>query len=613
MIPLDRKPPGMDIALFDRVLLDRPAAAPVIPDGAAVLLRDLTAGLHRAAAPIEPTLMAVGAALGESLTLLNGIGDDFRSLSALIESPDGIGAVAALTQARQGTLGLTGNAQRTLSGLTALDAEGTAMAALLAALSRVIGEITALATNAKVQAAQIRSTTDDFTVFTQEIDRLHRLANGTTQRAADRLSGLRTAIGAACAAAAGFHRDNRGDLDDIGNRLKASLDELTARRNAARDAARRFAARAAEIGTRITRCILDLQVGDVTNQRVEHIGHALDLMRVMIGDAAPASVPGDSAWLTTIPPARRPALLAAVCELQTRQCAEASRDFTAQMGSLKGNLAALAQDAEAIAAEARRMFGDAEASDRSFIHDVAAGVDRAILLLDRYCGADDAIRTQIVQVSAGFAAMTRDVAAIHSIDTDMRLMGLNTTLKCARLGEAGKALGVVAQELRACSRRTEEHSKGIAVAIESAAAHAADLDQRSATNHSAATELASGMMGSMAALRKLEAEQQKTLGTLTRACQQASTRLDGAAGRLIIDGDLDAFSRSLTGRLAPLAGLLADAARADGIEDDLTRLFKDRYTADSERRVHGGAALGWVGGGVVARPEPDGGEIDFFF
>lgn len=612
MTPLDRKLPGMDTTFPDGALSDRPAAAHPIPDGTAALLRDVAAGLRGAAAPIEPTLMAVGAALGESLTLLEGIGDDFRRLSALTESQDGIGAVAALTQARQGTLGLTGNAQRTLTGLTALDAEGTAMAALLAALARVIGDITALATNAKVQAAQIRSTTDDFTVFTQEIDRLHRLANGTTQRAADRLSGLRAAIAAACAAAAGFHRDNRGDLDDIGTRLKASLDELTVRRNAARDAARRFAARAAEIGTRITRCILDLQVGDVTNQRVEHIGHALDLMRVMIGDAAPAAVPGDNAWLTVIEPARRPVLLAAVCDLQTRQCAEASRDFTAQMGSLKGNLAALAQDAEAIAAEARRMFGDAEASDRSFIHDVAAGVDRAILLLDRYCGADDAIRAQIVQVSEGFAAMTRDVAAIHSIDTDMRLMGLNTTLKCARLGEAGKALGVVAQELRACSRRTEDHSKAIGVAIGSAAAHATGLDEHSAANHRAATELASGMMGSMAALRKLEAEQQKALGTLTRACQQASARLDGAAARLVVDGELDSFGRSLAGRLAPLAGLVPGAARADGVEDELTHLFRDRYTADSERRVHGGAALAWVGGGAAPGPDSGAGDIDFF-
>ncbi len=598
----------MDMARLDRPRPD--TAVPAIPDGSAALLRDLATGLRRAAAPIEPTLMAVGAALGESLTLLNGIGDDFRCLSALIESQDGIDAVAALTQARQGTLGLTGNAKRTLTGLTALDAEGATMAALLNALSRVIGEITALAINAKVQAAQIRSTTDDFTVFTQEIDRLHRLANGTTQRAADRLAGLRSAIAAACAAATGFHRDNRGDLDDIGSRLKGSLDELMVRRNTARDAARRFAARAAEIGTRITRCIHDLQVGDVTNQRVEHIGHALDLMRVMTGDAPPSVVPGDNAWLTGIDPARRPALLATVCALQTRQCAETSRDFTAQMESLKGNLAALAQDAETIAAEARRMFSDAEADDHSFIRDVAAGVDRAILLLDRYCGADDAIRAQIVQVTEGFAAMTRDVAAIHSIDTDMRLMGLNTTLKCARLGVAGKALGVVAQELRACSRRTEEHSRSIALAIKSAAAHATDLDQHSAANHRAATELASGMMESMAALRKLEAEQQKTLGSLTSACHQASARLSGTVARLTVDGELDAFGRSLAGRLAPLAGLLPDATRADGVEDDLTRLFKDRYTADSERRVHGGAALGWIG---ATGSGDDGGEINVFF
>ncbi|WP_372395438.1 hypothetical protein ABMY26_09400 [Azospirillum sp. HJ39] len=588
-----------------------------VPDSTAGLLRDLTVELREASAPIEATFLGVGDALGRSLGLLNAIGDRFRALSTLIDSEDGSRAVDMLTGVCSGTDGLAGNARHTLDGLDGLEQAGTGMAALFTNLSAIIGEITALAINAKVQSVQIRSTTDDFSVFNREIDRLHRLAEETTAKASSRLVTLRAAITTAKGSAAGFQHDNRAHLDDAGTRLRRSLDALVARRAAVREAACRFADRVEEIGRRIARCIGDLQVGDVTSQRLAHIGDALEVLRALTGDADPTLLRSDRRWLATLEPGRRAELLVAICELQGRQCRDANRDFAQQVASLAANLAGLLQDAGAIAGEAQRLFGsgvpsaaqrDGEAGP-AFLQGVAAEVDRALQLLDRYCRADEVIRAQVVQVSDGFGAMRRDVAAIHSIDVDMRLMGLNTTLKCTRLGPAGRALGVVAQELRACSRRTEDVSEAIAQAIRSASERAGDLDRRSADDHLAAAGLTDRMTVAMGILRTLQADQERALQALIRDCATASGLLGTAMAPLGIGPRQEEFAERFAQRLALIAGSLPAAAHGADVAGDLHRLFGDTYTVDSERLIHGGIAPSVS----PAHIDADGAGMDDFF
>jgi hypothetical protein len=45
--------------------------------------------------------------------------------------------------------------------------------------------------------------------------------------------------------------------------------------------------------------------------------------------------------------------------------------------------------------------------------------------------------------------LTERIAGIQNIRADVQMMALNTTLKCSRIGETGKPLGVIAVELRA--------------------------------------------------------------------------------------------------------------------------------------------------------------------
>ncbi|MBP2230908.1 hypothetical protein J2847_004217 [Azospirillum agricola] len=586
------------------------------------VVRSLKAELHDASAPIETAFLAVGETLSQILDRMAAIGERFRALSVLIDSEDGVDASGRLGRIRAVTDGLAANLEQTLADLTGLDEAGADMAALLGNLSRIIGEITALAINAKVQSVQIRSGTDDFSVFNREIDRLHRLAEEATTQAIGHLGALRNAISSAKDGAAVFQRDNRMRLVDVGRRLQDSLDKLTACRSTAQQAARRFADRIGEVGQRIARCISELQVGDLTCQRLSHIGAALDVLGLLAETPQAAALPQERRWLADLDDRHRIDLSAAICALQIRQYEEASGDFSSQVASLKANLEALVRDADAIAREAATLFGSerghlggdhppgaAKTPGGSMLGDVATDVDRALGLLQHYCRSDDALRERVFEVSHGFDAMGRDVLAIRSIDTDMRLMGLNTTLKCTRLGPEGRGLGVVAQELRACSRRTEGVSKAITGAIQSATRRAAALDQRSGTSHQAAREVAGEMSNSMDCLNRLHADQMRSLSALTGDCLEVSRLLTGTIDRLAIEQRLEASTLRFVERVEAASKI--GEIHASGIADDLHRLFANLYTAERERKTHSQL----FGGGCPDESQGQGqdGAMDDFF
>ncbi|KAA0594822.1 hypothetical protein J2848_004545 [Azospirillum lipoferum] len=595
------------------------AGTGALPSGLDIgVVRSLKTELHDASAPIEAAFLAVGETLSQTLARMEAIGERFRTLSALIDKEDGADASGRLGRVRGVTDGLVANLRQTLDDLTGLDESGAEMAALLGSLSRIIGEITALAINAKVQSVQIRSGSDDFSVFNREIDRLHRLAEEATTQAVGHLAELRTAISTARDGAAIFQRDNRTRLDDVGRRLQGSLDTLTACRNTAQQAARRFAGRAGEIGQRIARCISDLQVGDLTCQRLAHIGTALDVLGLLADPPRDppkaAALPQDLRWLADLDRDHRTDLSVAICALQIRQYEEANGDFGSQVASLKANLDALVRDADAIAREAAELFGSgrgdpgaAGSTDGSVLADVAQDVDRALDLLHHYCRSDDVLRERVVEVSHGFDAMGRDVRAIRSIDTDMRLMGLNTTLKCTRLGTEGRGLGVVAQELRACSRRTEDVSKAITEAIQTAARRANALDLRSGTDQRSAKELAGEMRSSMDCLNRLHADQMRSLSGLTADCLEVSRLLTGTMDRLAIEQRLEAFARRFVERME--ASVTINQSPAPGVVDNLHRLFGNLYTAERERKTH----AEFVGVHHMEETGDKGGDTDEFF
>jgi len=536
-------------------------------------LRAIAGSLAALRSPTEPVFLALGKVLAEALGMLEHLGADFATLALSLQAEQATSASAALRGGVEAAAALAAKAAEATTLLRRLGGNAAAGVRPLATLTKVVAEVHALAINARIEAAQVQANGIDFTVFTTEIARLGRLAGDAVGKAADRLARLGPAITHAIAAEEAFDSTDGRELDAVRGRLQTSLEELARRRRQAGEAAAVVARKAGRITARIAACVVALQINDLTSQRIEHVCDAIGLLDTILDEQ-------------DLDGGRGEALVASVCRLQAHQLTTAADDFGREIGCLKANMKDLAGDAEEVLAEAAAMIGG-NGSATSFVGDLRDNVERAAALLSAYGVAEARVQALIGTVSEGFAAMEGDLVAIHSIDTDMRIMGLNASLKCARLGSAGRSLGVVAQELRGCSRRTEETIRAVSGSISAAVAAASTLSDCSRHEDSDAGALVATMGASMEALCGLGDSIEAAVTRLGDACRRASRLLAETAAGIAIDAELPAASAAVAARLSAIADSVeVDPRLTKAIRDDVLRLLEGRYTMASERMVH---------------------------
>ncbi|CCG39941.1 hypothetical protein [Magnetospirillum molischianum] len=574
-------------------------------------LDTLNAELEQLAAPNEAAFITLGDALASARTTLSTGSVQFHALSEMLDSENGNRAERMIASAREDILSISTETREIASSLGQLDQRTGAVAKPLGTLAKIISEISALGINAKIHAAQVNAQGIDFTVFTKDIDRLQQLADDTIKRASGQLGSLSMAMASARLASDSFQRGDAVELESIGTRMGGQLAELAARRETVRRALPDIEKRTSVIAERVSRSISALQINDMTSQRFEHVRSALALMRGLT--APPSGTETD--WLHDLNDERKQQILASVCSLQAQQMERAVADFSQAIRELKGNLTALGTEASTILTEAQSLFGG-DSGDKSFIETVATDIERAAVLLDNYCQADERVRMLIHQVSEVFACIAKDLSALRSIDADLRIMGLNATLKCTRLGTSGHALGVVAQELRACSRRTEEISRLIAAAIDAATAEALALAERSEREHATAAALAGNIAESTRSMRTISGMVDKTLSDLMTACDRVSRLLGEATANFNLEHSLESGVGVLVGRLTDLGHQAAPGGVDPAVvREDIQRMLGQHYTMSSERIIHDifadGEALSSPPPATGASAESD--IDDFFF
>lgn len=535
-------------------------------------------------APNESCFIVTGNALALARDKLGDGSRLFRHLSGNLDHGEGGRSIDAFAEARDTLLRIADEAEGIAEKMTRFRQHILQVRRPLQALETIIGEISALATNAKIQAAQVNAHGVDFSVFTTDIDRLRVMAGTAIRRAVERLSKLETSMEAAHQAADGFRRGDAKELVNIAARMATWLLELRHRREQAKRALVELERHSQRMGLRVADCVGKLQINDMTTQRIEHVRSALDILHDLL---MPGTTPlVGSEWLAELAEERKEQIVGAVCELQARQVDRAVGDFSRAVGDLRRNLAGLAQDARHLNAEAQKVFGVDDTAG-SFMQMVYADVDRAALLLERFSQTNEAVRGQITDMADSFAEMTDDLRTIQSIDADMRVMGLNATFKCSRLGASGLVLGVVAQELRACSRRTDETTRAIAAAIATANTEAVELAERSSREHVGVAGIAAYMGQASRTTQELDRSMTADLAELAVICDEVSRQL-GAGGILNIDGTAQQAGKEQIVRLLRQLGAGIASAVVDPLQirDDVERMLGQHYTMQSERMVH---------------------------
>ncbi|PWC45782.1 hypothetical protein [Azospirillum sp. TSO22-1] len=543
-------------------------------------LRDAQSTLADACRPIERSMLAVGERLGSAIDGLNRVTGAFERLPGELDSAEVRAAserldeVAGALAAIAGTLGEERAALNTLAGMT------RQIGARAQQLHKTVSAVGVLAINARIEAAHLATDREDFSVFTVEIGHLATKSGRAVQSFCEELDRLEALLLAASAHQAEFESSYAQQLRDASQQLRASLERVAEHRRAAARGAGEIGARTKAIGQGVASSVRALQIGDITRQRLEHVIHAVSTLADAAGGAEPP-------WYAPLSPEHRALLAATVCRLQSTQLTGAAGDFEREAGALTTSLHTLGTDGADIVSLGRGLYGTAHGR-QSFLGDLTRDLAAADALIDASRGARRHVDEVASSAERTLTGLVAHVQAVRSIEMEMRLVGLNTAMKCGRLGNAGRTLSVIAQELRGYANRTVEDAQAVMTGLHEVVGMAGSLRDRGAQQGADRIAGLKDMVdGSIATLEVADQGLSAALAGLEREGQRVVALLNETAAGITAQRDLRRTCDAVAARLESEAAAREDSgADAGAIRDTLLALLEGQYTMASEREIH---------------------------
>jgi methyl-accepting chemotaxis protein len=510
---------------------------------------------------IEKSFLDMGQRLLDSSRLLREITSAHEGMPGELQGEHFNAAVALLTRLQE-EAGKIANLQ---------DANGHRVVALMAmardledpidSLSKAIRNLGLIAINARIIAAGMSQMTGDFDSFALEMVELGRNAASIVTEFSKAHRRLIDALTHAGSANAAFRLKHEGTLPAISIRLGEQLVLIDGHKTHALADVAQSSRMAGVISRRIGEAVSAMQIGDITRQRLEHVEDALaDL------DAHDPS----------------PATESLALRVQALQLAETREDFSREVAAITKALLSLSSDAQ-------RVLDDSCAQSDALLSNggtALAGLVSDLGSVTEVLGDYETMRTRIEALRREVGSCVSDMQArmddIGNLEQSMRLLSINTSVRCSRFGEEGRALRVVAQEMRELAAYTVEAATTITGGLKRSKTElGSDADPEAGATTEALSADASR------AIELLE-------GVVERMRARAATiaQVGPRTSRLLRDA---AVASETYGRHAQdwqgLASHMDQACERIGegggdVDAGLLDRMRQRYTMVAERRIH---------------------------
>ncbi|MDQ7247188.1 hypothetical protein [Dongia sedimenti] len=578
------------------------------PFGSLDALERVLGEIGQAAAMTEGTFVGIGQRLEASINTIDGLTATFKTLMEELGSSELVQATADLSQvaARIGALAdAPRDSEAVLGRITGLT---TATTGRVGRMRKAVKAVDVLAVNAKIAAAHLGTGGEGFSTFAEEITRAMKIAEENLDGFAEQLDGMSQRLRDATVSQRALAQQRDQAIRTIPDQLSRSVAAIAGRRRQAENTAAEIQRKTVQVGARVGSAVMAMQIGDTSRQRIEHSEFALTLAARLFGRQTQAAVDFD---LGAVPAEDKQRLLGAICALSLAQLTDTADELDAQVGEIAASLEQLAGDAREIAGLGQQTYSSGGVQAGSFLSELEEDVRHARSLLEDLRGAQtegDSVMGGVLETTK---TLERNISAIQSLESDIRLMGLNTTLRSSRLGNEGRALTVIAQELRICSNLTATEAEAVLADLDAMVEAAgtssgADPKRRLAE----VTELTNILVNSVNRLSRTAEALAAALETLDRESQTVAAALQQTSSEIRAKAEIGAILRRAS---AALAEVQSDSAPDEEMGDPggiLAAIF-GKYTMVREREVHARILKGDLP--AVAETPAAGGDDDIFF
>jgi predicted transcriptional regulator len=433
-------------------------------------------------------------------------------------------------------------------------------------------DVGSLAVNSKIAAAGIRVPGTDFTSFADEIGRTLQLTQTTLNQFGAELLIVRQHVAVAQTGQHTFDRRQQEAAGSITDRLSATVKSIALEHKRAARASLEVRMGSARVHQRVCDAILALQIGDITRQRLEHADAVLGLVA-----GNPMLDADDQRTLVNL-----------VQRLQSAQLVDAARNFDRDVRQVIESLNSLADEARALRTIGDAAYGGADRNDGSFIAQLEGQIGEGLALFESFETARAEVADVTATVSDATAGLCGHLRTVQSLEADIRIMGLNTTFKCARIGREGLALSIIAQELRGYANGFAKAAGTLMQEVETVAGISGLLTSGIAADQGAATaEGTRAMRDSLGTLRQMGQMLDRAMQELKLDSDRVVTLLVETVSNLAVQAEIGQVLRDAAEQLtgSSPSGVVDFAELPLGVVQKL-ELIERGYTMANERAVH---------------------------
>lgn len=357
---------------------------------------------------------------------------------------------------------------------------------------------------------------------------------------------------------------------------KLAADAEALQRHQAADTARakRIAALGREIHGKVATAIGAMQVGDSTRQRLEHVASGI---QALIG------------WRNQADPATAVQVSGHMLALFAAQAADTIDAFHAESGRLAESLRGIAPTAAQLLEI--KAEGDRERSsdNTAFLAALEKSVADVATVTTRLREADARAQALGGSTSDSAERLAKRLRVVHRVNHDVHLMAWNTDLRCHRLGDEGKALAMVASEIRGFATMLATISASIRQSVESLVQAVTALRDPQGEQGGDAAE---ALTDSLACIRDGAQRMREGMAGLTEDAAAVTRILETTTSNVDCEA---AFGDALRGVVQQLGQIAAPCSAPDSATEAALAPLLDgmarSYTMAREREIHRRFAL----------------------
>ncbi|MCJ8519996.1 methyl-accepting chemotaxis protein [Pseudorhizobium tarimense] len=518
--------------------------------------------LETARGSIEERFLDGGNAILAILDVLNGLVGSLDELTTSLDADTAQQTTAELEKTGKRLTELTDVELGRQDSFRSILAAQQALRPQVAQMQETLRYLRTFAVTAKITGAGI----PEFAGFAEEI--LQRIGDGRVQ--VDDLSCKLGKLGAGLAPV--IERGEailvtyQNSIPAIISNLSEGGEKIAHHRSLHAAHAASVKAVTARIQAKLGATLSAMQIGDATRQRIEHCQSAIAILE-------------EASYL---PEDDRQLLDAAIRQLVYLQIEQTSADFARETRKIVETVASFRSDLQEIASLRGLMNEGGETDDATPLRLLEQAISEARAAVREV----EAVAQEAAQISRGtaetVAELTHGIGVVQMVRTDIHYMALNTNLRCSRVGEDGKAINVVAAELRNFAAQLDESAEKILGALQSLEAAATTLR---ASDADADTSLDSRLEAARAAISHAAEKMAAGLRRLTQDSATAEEQTMTHLGRLDFDGALGNILHSCAEQMSGASAGPIFVGDREPLREIGNRILK-LYTMAPERELH---------------------------